>query len=58
MEADVLQLPVTEASQNDKVCLVLAMRDYSGNPAIDEASKTGQENSECPSNGGRVCSVA
>jgi hypothetical protein len=56
-EANVLQFPVTEASQYDKVCLVLAMRDYSGNPAIDEASKARQKNPECPSNGGRGRSV-
>ena len=57
LEADVLQFPVTEASQHDKVCLVLAMRDYGGNPAIDEASKARQKNPECPSNGGRGRSV-
>jgi len=56
-EANVLQFPVTEASQYDKVCLVLTMRDHGGNPAIDEASKARQKNPECPSNGGRGRSV-
>jgi hypothetical protein len=53
MEPNVLQFPVTETSHNDKVCLVLAMRDHGRNPAIDEASKARQKNPECSSNCGR-----
>jgi hypothetical protein len=58
MEANVLQFPVAEASQHDKVCLVLAMRNHGGNPAIDAASKARQKNPECSSNCGRGRRVA
>jgi hypothetical protein len=58
MEADVLQFPVTETSQHDKICLVLAMRDHGGNPAVDEAGKARQKNPEGSSKCGRGRRVA
>jgi hypothetical protein len=58
MEADVFQFPVTETPQHDKICLVLAMRDHGGNPAVDEAGKARQKNPEGSSKCGRGRRVA
>jgi len=58
MEANVLQFPVAEMSQHDKICLALAMRNYGGNPAIDVTGKARQKNPECSSNCGRGRRVA
>jgi hypothetical protein len=42
-EAHIIQFPIAETSQNDKIGLALAVRDHDGNPTIDEAGNALQK---------------